>query len=114
MKDKNKKIKFVKSKLSEQKIWSHTLFSKNEDDNRTGFNIVWGKDSSSHYLDRYGKNKDKFYLYMGGSETIYKEDKLGRVRATIEPYDLKITKENAENLICILEAFLKVQEEEVA
>ena len=108
MEDKSKKIEFVKDKLSQQKRWGHVLFSEDGEGGRTAFTIVWNKDNSSHPLDGYGKDADKFSLYMGGSETIHTADKLGRVRSKAEPYDLKITKENAENLICILEAFLEV------
>ena len=108
MEDKTKKIEFVKDKLSQQEKWGHVLFSENDEGGRVAFTINWSKDNFSHPLDRYGKDGDKFSLYIGGSETIHTADKLGRVRSKAEPYDLKITKENAENLICILEAFLEV------
>jgi len=106
--DKTKKIEYVKGKLSQQKTWGHVLFSEDDEGGRAAFTIAWSKDNSSHPLDGYGKDADKFSLYMGGSETIHTADKLGRVRSKAEPYDLKITKENAENLICILEAFIEV------
>ena len=109
MKNKKEKIKFVKEQLSQQKRWGHVLFSEDDEGGRKAFTINWSQDNFSHPLDGYGKDGDKFSLYIGGSETIHTADKLGRVRSKAEPYDLKITKENAENLICILEAFLEAQ-----
>ena len=108
MKNKKEKIEFVKEQLAQQKRWGHVLLSENDEGGRKAFTINWNQDNFSHPLDRYGKDGDKFSLYIGGSETIHTADKLGRVRSKAEPYDLKITKENAENLICILEAFLEV------
>jgi len=108
MKNKKEKIEFVKEQLAQQKRWGHVLFSEDDEGGRKAFTINWSQDNFSHPLDGYGKDGDKFSLYIGGSETIHTADKLGRVRSKAEPYDLKITKENAENLICILEAFLEV------
>ena len=114
MEDKNKKIEVVKEKLTKEKEWHYDLYREMTDDNWTAFTVNWSNDNRSHWLDNYGKNKDKFHLFIGGGQTIFKEDKAGRKRSTNENYDLKVTKENAQDLICILEAFLKVQEKEVA
>lgn len=104
--DKTKKIEFVKDKLSKQELWSYDLFRKTTDDEWTSFTVVWDKQNSSHNL---GLSKDSCELFIGGGSTIFTEDSLGRSRSRNESYDLKVTKENAEDLICILEAFLETQ-----
>ena len=105
MKDKAKKIEFVKDKLSKQEVWHYDLFRETTDDEWTAFTVKWDKKNPSHYL---GLSNDSFELFIGGGSTIYTKDSLGRSRSRNESYDLKVTKENAEDLICILEAFLKV------
>ena len=106
MKDKKEKIEFVKDKLSKQELWNYDLFRKTTDDEWTAFTVKWDKRNPSHNL---GLSKDSFELFIGGGSTIFTEDSLGRSRSRNESYDLKVTKENAEDLICILEAFLEGQ-----
>ena len=114
MEDKNKKIEFIKEQISKDKPWQYDLYREMKDHKHTAFCVNWSNYNPSHWLDNYGTNKDKFALFIGGDQTIFTEDKAGRTRSKSEGYDLKVTKENAQELICILEAFLKVQEEEVA
>ena len=95
MKDKTKKIEFVKEQLAKKEDWSHDLLRL---DGFSAFGVRWQQD---------GLNKD-LALTMGGQKVIRTEDKNGRSRSTVEPMELTINKENAENLICILEAFLEV------
>ena len=114
MEDKTKKIQSVVEKLSKDKPWQYDLYREMNDDKHSVFCVNWTNDNPTHWLDHYGKDKDKFALFIGGGQTIFTEDKAGRTRSKREDYDLKVTKENAQDIICILEAFLKVQEEEVA
>ena len=114
MEDKSKKIEFVKDKLSQKEKWNYDLFRKTTDDEWTAFTVNWSNENHSHYMGSHKEARDKFALFIGGGSTLFTEDKLGRSRSKDEAYDLKVTKENAQDLICILEAFLKVQEEEVA
>jgi hypothetical protein len=108
MEDKSKKIEFVKEKLSKKEKWNYDLFRETTDDEWTAFTVNWSNENGSHYMDNIGKNKGNFALFIGGGSTVFTEDKLGRSRSKDEAYDLKVTKENAEDLICILEAFLEV------
>ena len=95
MVDKKEKVEFVKEQLAKKEDWSHDLLRL---DGFSAFGVRWQQD---------GLNKD-FALTMGGQKVIRTEDKNGRSRSTVEPMELTINKENAENLICILEAFLEV------
>ena len=109
IKDKTKKIKFVKDKLSQKEEWNYDLFREMTNDNWTAFTVNWSNENHSHYMGGYKEARDNFALFIGGGSTIFKEDKAGRKRSTNKEYDLKVTKENAEDLICILEAFLETQ-----
>ena len=108
MKDNAKKIEFVKEKLSKKEKWNYDLFRETTDDEWTAFTVNWSNENNSHYMGGYKEARDNFALFIGGGSTVFTEDKLGRSRSKNEAYDLKVTKENAEDLICILEAFLEV------
>jgi hypothetical protein len=75
MEDKNKKIEVVKEKLTKEKEWHYDLYREMTDDNWTAFTVNWSNDNRSHWLDNYGKNKDKFHLFIGGGQTILKKIK---------------------------------------
>jgi hypothetical protein len=96
MKNKKEKIEFVKEQLAKKEHWSHDLLRL---DGFSAFSANWEKGDLS---------KD-FELTIGGQKVIRTEDINGRSRSTVEPMSLTINKENAENLICILEAFLEAQ-----
>ena len=93
--DKTKKIKYVKEQLAKKENWSHDLLRL---DGFSAFSAKWEQGDLS---------KD-FALTIGGQKVIRTEDIKGRSRSTVEPMSLTINKENAENLICILKAFLEV------
>ena len=107
--DKTKKIEFVKDKLSQKEKWNYDLFRVNTDVKWSEFTVNWSNENNSHYMGGYKEARDTFALFIGGGSTIFTEDKSGRSRSKDEAYDLKVTKENAEDLICILEAFLETQ-----
>jgi hypothetical protein len=96
MKNKKEKIEIVKEQLAKKEHWSYDLLRL---DGFSAFSANWEKGDLS---------KD-FELTIGGQKVIRTEDINGRSRSTVEPMSLTINKENAENLICILEAFLEAQ-----
>ena len=96
MKNKKEKIELVKEQLAKKENWSHDLLRL---DGFSAFSAKWEQGDLS---------KD-FALTIGGQKVITNKDINGRSRSTVEPMSLTINKENAENLICILEAFLEGQ-----
>jgi hypothetical protein len=95
MKNKKEKIELVKEQLAKKENWSYDLLRL---DGFSAFQARWEQGDLS---------KD-FALIIGGQKVIRTEDINGRSRSIVEPMSLTINKENAENLICILEAFLEV------
>lgn len=66
-------------------------------------------DARSLFTADFFKTEDSVQMRLGGSTYEEKRDKLGRDRSQIHPMDLVLTKQTAEELICLLEAYLKMQ-----
>ena len=94
--NKKEKIAIVKEQLAKKENWSYDLLRL---DGFSAFTANWEQ----------GEVNNDFALTIGCQKVIRTEDINGRSRSTVEPMSLKINKENAENLICILEAFLEGQ-----
>lgn len=84
--------------------------NKQGDCNKDPFSREFNDYAIVSYLDDNYKGKKEFRILAGKEETIKTSD--NKLRTKHEPLSWYLNTEDAENLICFLEAFIEVENQE--